>query len=158
LNVTGEWQQVQSSSSSQSVEFQIGVTRSYGVSDTHTWGTQVGATAGVNFGFDGIGINAGVSGQISRSIAKEYTSQFSMTTTETHTFQFGPGVVWQWQFVVVDVCGSTVVKGNDLVLTAGALNQPCCLPGYAKNISEPHGLCAAGPSVCKPATTEITLV
>lgn len=156
-NITGQWLQIQSSSSDQSVEFQKGVTRSYTVSDTRTWGTTVSANAGVSFGFSGVGITAGVSGSLSQSIAKGYTSEFEMSSTETHTFNYGPGVVWQFQFTVTDRCGSSTIKGNDLALTKGAIDPPCCLPGYSRNISVPHGDCAAGPNVCSTQTS-VTLV
>merc|ERR1712014_547489 len=95
------------------------------------------------------GLSAGVSGTLSRSIAKEYSSEFSMSKTETHTFNYGAGVVWQWQFTITDQCGSSTVSGNDMALTPGAFEPPCCLPGYAKNVSVPHGACAAGPNVCQ---------
>lgn len=150
-NVTGSWVQIQSSSSDQSVSFEKGVSRTYTVSSTHTWGTSVSANAGVSFGFAGIGVTAGVSGSLSNSIAKDYSSEFSMSSTDTRTFNYGAGVVWQWQFTIIDQCGCSTVTGDDLALTPGAFAPPCCLPGYADNISVPHGACEAGPNVCQPS-------
>jgi hypothetical protein len=52
-------------------------------------------------------------------------------------------VVWQWQFTVADSCGTSHAMQQDLRLTDGILFPPCCIPGYAKDITKPHGECYA---------------
>ena len=86
-------------------------------------------------------ISGSISGTASQNTARTYTSTLSTTTTTTSTFQFLAGVVWQWQFTLVDPCGTTVAMREDLRLTAGVPFPPCCIPGYEKNITKPHGEC-----------------
>jgi hypothetical protein len=74
-------------------------------------------------------------------VAKGYSQTFSETSTTTHTYQFGPGMVWQWQFTITDPCGSSIIMGKDLRLTAAMPFPPCCIPGWEKNITDPHGDC-----------------
>lgn len=146
--VNGQWVQIQSSSSEQEVSFQEGVTRTYGVESSSTWGSKVTASVSAKFGVFGIGGSASVTGEISQQFSEQYSSTFAMSSTQTHTFKYGPGVVWQWQFAIQDGCGSATASASDLVLTGGAFAPPCCLPGYSKNISDPTGPCAAGPNLC----------
>jgi hypothetical protein len=111
-------------------------------------------TASVTAGFKifGAGGSATVTGEVSASISHQYTSTFSMTTTQKHGFSFGPGVVWQWQFTINDGCGATIGSGHDLQLTGGAYELPCCLPGYFQDITKPLGDChAPSPNMCSPS-------
>lgn len=153
---TGYWEKISSSPGQQHVTYTTGVTRSNSVQNTITWGSTVTATISASFGFLGDGGSESVSGEISSSIAREYSSTFSQTTTVEKSFDFGPGVVWQFQFKVQDGCDS-IASGTDLQLTQGVYDPPCCLPGWFANISEPHGECHGdSPNVCeKPMANRI---
>lgn len=149
----GKWEQIQSSSSNQTVQFEEGITRGYTVQSSTTWGAQATASVSSGFKFFGLKESIDVTGEISTSVSQQYSSTFSMSTTVTHGFAFGPGVVWQWQFTISDGCGATTGSGHDLTLTSGAFAPPCCLPGYFEDITKPHGACHSGPNICNSTSS-----
>ena len=142
-DVTGTWVPISSSSGESSITYTYGVTHQYVHATDSSWGTSttVTAEAGFEAEFPGGGASGkiSVSEQASRSVAKGYATTFASTTEETYTYKFGPGQVWQWQFTVIDPCGSTTVMGKDLRLTAGIPASPCCIPGWEKDITNPYG-------------------
>lgn len=154
--VTGRWHQIQSSPYEQSVSFQEGVTRSHTVTASGEWGAKVTSTTKAGFSAFGVKGSETISGEISASLSIGYSSTFSMSSVETHTFDFPAGVVWQWMFDVQDGCGPTSVSGHDLELTPNSLVPPCCLPGFFANITEPLGQCIGGtPSLCNQSSVTI---
>lgn len=143
LKMSGQWVPVSESSGKQTVTFQQGVTRSYTVDDSFQWGAQ--ATESVQTGFDVkmFSSQQTITGEVSSSVSVSYSNTFSMTSAETFQYDFDAGTVWQWELRSDGPCGSTTVKGKDLVLTAGAFAPPCCVPNWFMNVSEPHGKCHA---------------
>merc|ERR1712046_94899 len=143
LSVVGQWLQIQSSPDPSSVQIAIGVQRSWTGADSTSWEEQT--TKSVNGGFKALGLtaSAAVSGQTSKDISVEYSTEFQESTTVTKTFQFDAGVVWQWQFNVTDLCGSSLVLSDDFAVTPGVFQPPCCLPGFVVNISKYQNCTAA---------------
>jgi len=149
------WVQIAASSgSAMLVSYETGVTRDFTVSNANTWASHAGSKAGIGFiiGFSG-------SGHSGASVAESYDGYFSATSSTTHSYSLQRGgVVWQFQFIVKDSCGTSVVKGSDLAETIGAWAAPCCLPGLFKNLAYANGDCHAGPVIGKvcnrnPTTT-----
>lgn len=137
----GQWVMISESSGKQQVTFTEGVVRSYTVSDTITWGSQVTASVKAGFNLQTVSGEVAVTGQISETLANSYSQAFSMSSTTSFQYAFDAGVVWQWQWVSHEACGSSTFMGKDLVLTNGAYDAPCCVPGWFQNISNPHGDC-----------------
>jgi len=155
-SVSGRWKHISYSSGPQSVSIAVGTTHSYTVSDTHKWAVSASAKTGLGFTFLDV---AGLKGpEVSAQASYEYTVQhtdiFTETKTITKTYQFPAGTVWQFELVVENLGGSTVMRPTDFAQTDGDFDNPCCLPGYASDPSQQHGPCKAGPDgkvfdVCK---------
>jgi hypothetical protein len=139
--VTGAWVIVGSSNGSgQTYTYKQGTTRSYTNKDTQTWGSKV--TTKVSAGFEAAGAKASVEVDVemSTTLAHEYSSTFTSTAESDFTYSFDKaGVVWQWRFTVADPCGTSQAQRTDMRLTPAAVFPPCCLPGYERNLADPHG-------------------
>ena len=66
---------------------------------------------------------------------------FYKTSSTTYTDTFGAGTVWQFQFRAATPCGNATIRGNHFLVTPSSSQPPCCLPGMALNLSQPHGPC-----------------
>merc|ERR1711924_199322 len=77
----------------------------------------------------------------SSEFAASHSSVFGMTQTETYETSLRSGVVWQFQVMVIDNCGTTTVRMKDFQVTQDNASPPCCLPGYFKDAAEPTGDC-----------------
>lgn len=140
---SGEWKYVQSVSSTQSVSFRHGVTRSYTNTNTKTWSQSV--TVSVSAGFNVLVAkgDVSVSSTTAYEEAKAYSSTFEETDETTFTDQFKAGTIWQWVWTIEDECGRSIVKGTDVVRTRGTFEPPCCLPGFALDPKNYAGKCGA---------------
>jgi len=140
---SGEWHVLQTVGTHQTLEFSRGVTHSYTHGSDHSWSQSV--TTSVEAGFEAFGADTKVT--VSSTTAYELTLSHS-TTFETSygekfTEDFDAGTVWQWAWAVTDGCGKSQITSNDLVLTRGVWDPPCCLPGYAYDARKPTGRCMA---------------
>lgn len=135
-SISGQWVELQSNPGPSSLSVTLGVQHGYAAGNTTTWGSDV--TTQVKTGFSAFGASASVSvsGEMSDKMSSSYSQTFQMSSATMRTFDFDAGFVWQWQFKVTDRCGSSIVSGTDFAITAGEYAPPCCLPGWAKNISE----------------------
>jgi len=167
--VTGAWKFQRSSSLEAEFTYTVGVTKTKSQARSSTWsesvmssmshGWSVSASVSVGWGAEEL-LQSGehfVSGSASVTVGGhgEYSSSKSSTnaaTTEvsqaltqskstTMSWQLPPGAMWQWMYTVKDDCGTAPIKVNHVVVTANKGEPPCCLPGYNRNPSRPHGPC-----------------
>lgn len=151
---TGRWVPLAYSNGHQEIKYAEGVeesrTKETSFERSTNWNLSV--TKSITGGFDfkafsassSLEISASIGGSFSNSVSeavgKTASEEFSITTS------FGPGQVWQFVYEVRDLCydGTWDLKMNDLVLTAGKHEPPCCLPGYAVSVGSEHGPCSDG--------------
>jgi hypothetical protein len=164
---TGEWIMLQSCVSciKQTIELTYGVSTTDSTERTTTWSREVTAkvSAGLSFG----GFNAGVEGSYSTTAATSSAVSRSVTQTrETKkTFEYGPGVAWQFVLKVEDTCGEATVWTDIVEWTNARAEEPCCLPDYFRDPTKVHGpcrqgdgyerMCACGPAICAPGTSRL---
>jgi len=141
----GSWVAISSTSVEAQISVTEGVTRGYEISDTQSWSLSVTESISGGFSANGASGTIGISGTEAVTISHTYSSTFAQSKSTTETMgPFQPGTIWQWQWIVGDVCGTSVIQGHDLVSTQGSYEPPCCLPGYFKDPANPRGECAAG--------------
>lgn len=154
----GRWVPVKYSNGDQTVTYQEGTTRTQteGITTTSSWQTSIQES--ITAGFSFAGMNAGtsltVSSQYSHSQQQSVSNAVSQTETQTFSTSFGPGQVWQFQYQTKDICYSDAwdIMTTDLVLTPNRDNEPCCLPGYARDNDNQHGPCLDNsPCLCGDA-------
>mmetsp|Transcript_23163 Transcript_23163/g.66811 ORF Transcript_23163/g.66811 Transcript_23163/m.66811 type:complete len:185 (+) Transcript_23163:382-936(+) len=138
---TGKWVNIQSSPGGSSFKVSIGIQRGYNVENTNEWATKATIEAQQGFKFLGYDGHVTVTGESAYTTTSGYTSTFQETVTTEKYFDFPAGVVWQWQFEITDVCGSTTAMNEDFAVTEGLYAPPCCLPGYAMDIKNSSGAC-----------------
>jgi hypothetical protein len=115
----------------QQVSYTVGTTTtdSKTVTSTDAWKKSITGTASAGFTFMGVSASVGQ----------------AVTQSESQTFQaeFNQGQVWQFVFDAADVCDVTGFSINvqELALTKGKYDYPCCLPGYFVDDNNPHGPC-----------------
>lgn len=155
-NIDGSWVSISSSSGQQTVRYEEGVTHVHSIRDSSSWGTTVTASTKAGFSAFGSYGSVSVTGTVSANVSHSYSDTFTMSEKKTYTYNFGPGVVWQWKFNVHNGCGKAVASGHDLALTPNALAPPCCLPGMFLDIRNPVGGCLAStPRICSTALVEV---
>jgi hypothetical protein len=148
--IEGSWVSIGSSSNSGSFETTSGTVLASTVSSTSSYSSSITRTMEEGYSFwVSVGI-AGYAGYASKKVgrttsrttAQTYSRSFTEFETETMTFDFDAGVVWQWQFSITDGCGKvSTVKTRDVVQTASQGRRPCCMPGYFLDPAAPHGDC-----------------
>jgi hypothetical protein len=150
---TAKWVDVGSSPSSQTYTFTYGVDRSYEVQQIEEWGQSTTISMTNGFSYDGYSLSVTVSHTTSHEFTESHTSIFGMSQKETYTTTVGRGVLWQFQVVVTDDCGTSTIHMKDFTVTKDLASPPCCLPGYFKDEDKPTGEClsVAGENynVCK---------
>lgn len=136
----GRWNSIKNFPVPTEFTVQIGTTHS----DTHIrsdqWSTQVSDSVSAGFQFYGITTQTMVSSTYSEVTAASYQSTFSQTVTETTTFAFPAGTLWQWHFETIDDCGTSFTY-KDYQITKNAFKEPCCPPGLFEDPSNPLGFC-----------------
>jgi hypothetical protein len=140
----------------QTLTLRSGVSTTDSTKRTNTWSTQVQAkaSAGILWGI----VNAGVETSITNTITTDVKvmSSITLTTETTNSYQFGPGVTWQFALIVRDTCGTATVKTPHVAHTDSIEKKPCCLPGEFLRDSH-YGpcrspdRCTCGPAVCAAA-------
>lgn len=150
-SVTGRWVPIKTSNArEQTVKFHSGTSRDYVQGSSEEWGTSVKATVSQSFGFEAVGVSSETSLSVttgaSHTMAESYGASFRSDSWTENSDTFGPGTVWQWQFSARDPCGDSTTAKSDLRLTPAAAYPPCCLPGFEKNLTNPHESC------CHPDT------
>jgi len=167
--VSGAWKFQRSSSLEASFTYTVGVTKTKEQASSNSWsssvessmshGWSVEASVSVGWGAEEL-IQSGqrfVSGEATVTVGGhgEYSSSKSSTneattevrkaleqSTETSmSWTLPPGAMWQWMYTVKDDCGSAPIKVNHVVVTANKGEPPCCLPGYNRDPTRPHGPC-----------------
>jgi hypothetical protein len=146
FNVTAKWVVLASSPGPQTYSTTTGMSRTYSVTNAHTWGQSTTRTASAGFSAFGLSASVSVSGTASISIANTYSTNFELTKTATYSTVLPKGQVWQWQMTVEDSCGTSILMTKDLRVTVNVASPPCCLVGFENNITNPHsGGCVAAP-------------
>ena len=145
IGAAGKWVNIGSSSGMQSIEYFQGVEFIESTSFERSSQLEASVTASVTGCF--------VFGEASLEVSASYGQSFARTVSSTVTksesislvHDFGPGTVWQWQWSIADVCSANPsLTTNNLALTRGNFEPPCCLPGYALDEGRPHGPCFEG--------------
>jgi hypothetical protein len=155
-NVRGTWKVAGYSNGQREFGYTTGTTTTDGEERTSEWEAEVGVTVSAGFSFFGAESSVEVSSSYSQGGAEtitrsiERSTERSLTTTFPHEVYPHGGVVWQFDYLAQDTCGSSTIKTEDLVITGNRAQGPCCLPGFAKNPGQQHGPCA-GNSPCSCA-------
>jgi hypothetical protein len=142
----------------QKVSYTIGTTTtdSQSVTKTDAWKNSITATASAGFSFMGASasIKVSASGEFSGSQASSVGQAVMQSQSQTFEVDFNQGQVWQFVFDAADVCDVTgfAINIQELVLTKGKYDYPCCLPGYFVDDSNPHGPCVAINGTASPCT------
>jgi hypothetical protein len=156
-STTGSWQVIQgiANGSSQQVSYSVGTTTTDSQSVTSTQGWKTSITASASAGFDFMGaaakVSVSVTGEYSQSQQSSISTAVSYTTEKGFTANFGEGQVWQFTYATADICETAgfSITTEELVLTQGFTDYPCCLPGYFQDNNNPHGPCVQGsPCAC----------
>jgi len=134
-DVSGRWVNIQSNPGPSTLSVTVGVDRSYTTASTSTWSNSVTTQTQAGFKAFGIGTQVTVTGETSQTIGSSLSETFQETTTVQQEFDFPAGVVWQWQMIPDSPCGQASVLTSNFAVTDGLYDPPCCLPGYALNIS-----------------------
>ena len=112
----GQWVQIGSSNVDQTVVYQAGA-------KTLTKEMESG------FSFNFLIISGSTGSDTSRVITDAQSNSFNSDSTMSISQDFGPGVVWQWQFDYVGDCASATLFTHAAYLSPSADEPPCCLPG-----------------------------
>ena len=130
-----------SGSISQVVSYQFGTEQGEATTLSKEFSHAAHNSFAAGFGVGAFGFNFAVSGSAAQHSVNLHRDAFYKTSSTRYTDTFGPGAVWKFQFKAVTPCGTATVHGKHLLLTPSSNKPPCCLPGMAKNLSEPHGPC-----------------
>ena len=146
----GHWVPIKYSNQQQTITYTSGVefTSTQTFERTTSWEGSVTASVSGGFSFGDASLEVSATfGQSYTQIVENALSQFD---AQEFTSSFGAGQVWQFQYEITDICDSEFnIVTADLVVTPGATEPPCCLPGYA--LGREHGPCAQGsPCSCSP--------
>jgi hypothetical protein len=140
----------------QTVSYTVGTTTtdSKSVTNTDAWKKSITLTASAGFEFMGASasIKASATGEFSGSQASSVSEAVTQSESQTFEADFNQGQVWQFVFDAADVCDVTGFSINveELVLTKGKYDYPCCLPGYFADDSNPYGPCVAVNGIASP--------
>jgi len=134
------------------ITYDWGTKRSYSVTNSEKWGESVTTSVESGFEFEGVGsAKVQVSGSVSHETAKDMTSAFETTESESCSVKFDKGgCVWQFVFETTDSCGTSYTYGCGLILTPDKVEAPCCLPGYNADptyqtcLDEQYNVCQQG--------------
>jgi len=150
VGVEGAWVPIHSSSDSGTFSITTGSKFATTVKETSTYMTEVSKTLEEGSSF---WVSIGVLGYVqssskrigtrtSMTLSTTYVTQFEEYQETTISWNFKPGVTWQWEFSITDGCGEvSKVRTSDIVTTANRAEPPCCLPHYFKNPNSPYGEC-----------------
>ena len=98
--VNGKWLPGPYSSGSQEIEVSYGVTRSYEVTNTATWGANAGFQTKTGFDLKVVSGETTVSGAVSTTLAEQFAKpnsleSFAMSKTTTYKQEVPAGQIWQ---------------------------------------------------------------
>jgi hypothetical protein len=142
----------------QKVTYTVGTTTtdSQSVTSTDAWKKSITGTASVGFSFLGASaeVSISVTGEFSESQASSVSQAVAQSESQTFEADFNQGQVWQFVYDAADVCDTAgfTINVEELVLTNGQYDPPCCLPGYFVDDNNPHGPCVAINGIASPCT------
>ncbi|CAB9512339.1 expressed unknown protein [Seminavis robusta] len=144
----GAWVHKHTSNGEQTVTYTTGITKEESKDYTKSENWEVGVTVTVEadmvFGSTSVESSFSYGQEVSQSVG----SSLSFEESEEYSTTFPPGVVWQYQTIVTDVCGAdTAMKAKHLYSTERRDEPPCCVPGYFQYLEHAHGPCK-GDSPC----------
>jgi len=143
-SASGKWVRTgQYSNGGHEISYTEGVSR---VSGTERGSeTEVGVETAIEGKLFGNGFE--VAASLATSLAHSTSQSISKDTSTTYTATLPAGSVWQFEYAITDTCGVRGLKTSALVATHGAHQQPCCLPHYFMDSSNPNAH-----SACRPGT------
>lgn len=153
--IKGRWfatGQYSSGSSSISVSVGVNTIRGTEVENSRDTGISHGIAVGYEQKIGPVEFSAQVSIQNSftSSVAKSVQETIERAEVKSETVTVGPGSVWQYKFKYPDTCGRLrELKIPIAAATPNNKSPPCCMPGFFKDPSVPHGACQPGsPCLC----------
>jgi len=153
IEVMGGWYKKQSSPATQSVTLTEGVSWSETLTHEESWSTSVTETMNEGFKVDDFSFGVSLSTTDSRQLVTTDSSYFSEQFTQTQSFNFGAGVVWQWRYQV-NRASTAMGSGTDFVFVPQFQLSPsedehvCCLPGHFLDLTDYQSGCTRGPRLC----------
>jgi len=140
-SIKGRWANRGSSTAGISLKLETSVHHDYTSNDMKNWGEGESSGMSVGFSFCGVNVGAGSSSGSSNNIGLTYSDFFFRSKSAFPSFTLGDGIVWQWEFVVEDQCGTSIVKTQMVGSTKGLFEKPCCLPGWNEKFDKLYGSC-----------------
>jgi CEL-III C-terminal len=140
----------------QKVSFMVGTTKanSQEVTTTDAWKKSITDTVSGGFQFLGASnsVEVPVTGVFSESQQSSINEALMQCWSQTIEADFNQGQVWQFVLNTADVCDVTgfSITVEELVLTKGKNDYPCCLPGYFVDDNNPHGPCVSVNGINSP--------
>jgi len=153
VHIEGHWTPVEHLTVEVQYVAATGVSRTMSQEETSEWTKVVTASAStsMDIGLPEVsGVSVGVStehtisGSLSETMAQTFASSVTRDSTNTRTYTYGAGTVWQWVFDVNDNCGKNEIRSLHVAHTPNMMSPPCCLPGYFQDPTNNIGACADG--------------
>jgi len=138
-NVLGSWHPKFSVASATTATLTYGVSKTDSRTTTQEWNTQVSTKATSSVQVSAFGVTAGGGAEVGSSIGMSRTNQYSESWTVSQTEEFSVTFdgddagkyLWQFEFDIDDTClGGEQTTTRAFAITAGAFEEPCCVPGY----------------------------
>lgn len=143
INVTGCWATGSFSSVPVQVTYSYGTTHTSEIDNIDTWSQSVTKSMSASFGVtSSVGISDEVDTQTTTAVSQGTSDVLTTAENDSYSYSVTPGQVWQWTWVTVDTDGTSTSLTNDLVVTNGTYDVPCCIPGYFTDPANPTGSCA----------------
>lgn len=161
--VTGRWKQQFSIAAPTTITFKHGTSKKNDYTKTTTWSDEVSSTVKSSFQISGFGVTADVSAKVAVQTSDQYSEEWQMDDEEDFQVAFSQDdvgkFVWQFEFAVGDACESGANPlSKEYSLSAGAWDEPCCVPGFCTDAPACHSchtaeymLAGADQSYCKVA-------
>jgi len=154
VHISGKWTPIGYSNVPEKYSVEYGRTYTSSRQVGSQWSSSVTTSMTKGFSIKAFSASETVTGQVSAGFSAQYSDEIAMTSIEKRVYDLTAGQAWQWQFEIVDSCGTSIIKGPSVVVTNSRPEIPCCLPGYAlhpANVSDPtcRGLAGNIHTFCK---------
>lgn len=134
-SVTGKWHAQFTIAAPTTITFKHGTTKTNEHTKTTTWNGEVTSHVESDLKIFGFGGKASVDVKAGGEIANQCSDEWQTNDEEDFAVAFAQEdvgkFVWQFQFAIDDSCESGAEPiTKEYALTAGAWEEPCCIPGY----------------------------
>lgn len=132
----GQWLYKYTISGTVTETWKHGTTKTHEESKTEEWTESMSVSVDAGFKFLGMGTEITITGGFAHSTSSTHQDEWSITEEEDFSITFDEAywgkAAWQFIFSEFDTClhqENTLTR--EFAVTANAMDEPCCLPGYA---------------------------